>query len=75
MKKKNYITPFVSFDNIEEETGLLTGVVSAGAENQEADPGGWDSAKRGSTSFFCIDDAFEGPIEEANEEFQYTLDF
>lgn len=73
MKKKNYITPFVSFDNIEEETGLLTGVVSAGAENQD-----W-GAKSGSTTFLSVDDAFDDPFaspeEEDSNEFQYTLDF
>lgn len=71
MKKKNYIKPFVVFDDIEEQTELL-GTVSAGAENQEGE-GGWGGDYAKSSSFFCLDDAFEGPIEEANEEFEYSI--
>lgn len=78
IKKKIYITPLITFDEIEEATGLCD--ISAGAGNQGAGgTGGWGGAYAKSADYFCLDDPFEDPYasstEEESNEFQYTLDY
>lgn len=68
MKKRIYISPVVSFEELEHESPLCDASVFGPDQPGEELP----EAKRGCLS---LGDELIGPIEAANNNFEFTLDF
>lgn len=72
-KKKSYIIPHVAFEDIEEGSPLCD--VSVYAPGQDSGYNQDDPRAHAKAGDLCLDDEFIGPIEAANNSFEYSIDF